>query len=54
MESNYVPLISPFIGYIRDDSSGVAALKYMSILPAILIALFAGLYVYMRKREDAV
>ncbi len=49
-----VSIILPLMGYIIDDSSGVAALKYMSILPAILIALFAGLYVYMRKREGAV
>jgi len=49
-----VSIILPLMGWIIDDSSGVAALKSMSILPAILIGLFAMLYIYMRRREGSV
>jgi MFS family permease len=44
-----VSIVLPIMGKILDDATGVEALKYMSILPAILIVLFAGLYFNRRR-----
>ncbi len=46
-----VSIVLPVMGKILDDATGVDALKLMSILPGILIVLFAGLYFYMRNRR---
>jgi len=43
-------LILPMMGASIDAAGPQLTLRYMSILPLILVALFAGLYVYMRKR----
>jgi MFS family permease len=46
-----VSIILPVMGRIMDDATGMEAIKFMSILPAILIVLFGGLYYYMNKKE---
>ncbi|UII77434.1 MFS transporter [Flagellimonas sp. HMM57] len=46
-----VSLILPIMGNIIDNASANDALKIMSILPAILIILFIGLNIYMKKRK---
>lgn len=46
-----VSIILPVMGRIMDDATGMEAVKFMSILPAILIVLFGGLYYYMSKKE---
>lgn len=46
-----VSIVLPIMGKVLDDSTGIDALKIMSILPAILIVLFSGLHFYMRKRK---
>lgn len=44
-------IVLPIMGKIMDDNtSGAETLQIMSILPAILIVLFTGLYFYMRSR----
>ena len=43
-------LFLPIIGGWLENSTGTEALGYMAILPAILIVLFGGLYVYMKRR----
>ena len=48
-----VSIVLPIMGKILDDATGVEALKLMSILPGILIVLFAGLFYYMRNRKPA-
>lgn len=47
-----VSIILPMMGRIMDDATGMEAVKFMSILPAILIVLFGGLYFYMNKKES--
>ncbi len=44
-----VSIVLPVMGRILDDATGVDALKYMSILPAILIVLFGALYFNRKK-----
>ena len=45
-------IVLPIIGRVMDeDVSGAGALQLMAILPGILIALFGGLFFYMRKRS---
>ncbi|MFK8005849.1 MAG: sugar MFS transporter [Saprospiraceae bacterium] len=46
-----VSIILPVMGRIMDDATGMEAVKFMSILPAILIVLFGGLYFYMNRKE---
>ncbi|AKA35168.1 MFS transporter [Flagellimonas lutaonensis] len=46
-----VSIVLPIMGNILDNASANEALKIMSVLPAILIVLFIGLNVYMRKRK---
>lgn len=48
-----VSIILPVMGRIMDDATGMEAVKFMSILPAILIVLFGGLYYYMNKKEKS-
>jgi MFS family permease len=47
-----VSIVLPIMGKVLDDATGVDALKIMSILPAILILLFGGLYFYMKRRRQ--
>ncbi|WP_298793188.1 MFS transporter [uncultured Allomuricauda sp.] len=47
-----VSVVLPFMGKLMDDASPMEALRTMSILPAILIAAFLGLYLYMKKRKS--
>lgn len=47
-----VSVVLPFMGKLMDDASPIEALRTMSILPAILIAAFLGLYIYMKKRKS--
>ncbi|MFT5165175.1 MAG: fucose permease [Saprospiraceae bacterium] len=47
-----VSIILPIMGKMMDDSmSGQETIQVMSILPAILIVLFGGLYFYMKSRN---
>ena len=48
-----VSIVLPIMGKILDDASAMEALKLMSILPGILIVLFSGLFIYMRKKTAA-
>lgn len=45
-----VSIVLPIMGSVLDNANAAEALKYMSILPAILIVAFIGLNVYMKKR----
>lgn len=45
-----VSIVLPIMGKLMDDANANEALRTMSILPAILIVAFAGLYIYMKKR----
>lgn len=46
-----VAVVLPVMGNMMDNASAIEALRTMSILPAILIVAFIGLYVYMKKRK---
>lgn len=47
-----VSIILPIMGKLMDDSmTGIETIQIMSILPAILIVLFGGLYFYMKNRK---
>ena len=46
-----VSLVLPIMGRLMDDGSTIEALRTMSILPAILIVAFIGLYLYMKNRN---
>ncbi len=46
-----VSIILPVMGRLMDDAGTSEALRTMSILPAILIVAFGGLYIYMKKRK---
>lgn len=46
-----VSLVLPVMGNMMDDAGPMEALRTMSILPAILIAAFTGLYIYMKNRK---
>ena len=47
-----VSIVLPIMGRVMDESmTGQETIRIMSILPAILIVLFGGLYFYMRKRN---
>jgi len=46
-----VSIVLPVMGKLMDEANASEALRTMSILPAILIAAFAGLYIYMKKRK---
>jgi MFS transporter, putative metabolite:H+ symporter len=49
-----VSIFNPVLGYFLDEkTSGPQALRFMAILPLILIAAFAGLYVLMRNKKPA-
>lgn len=49
-----VSIVLPIMGGIMDEKSPIEALKLMSILPGILIVLFAGLNIYMRRLKQPV
>lgn len=49
-----VSLILPIMGNLMDNASAAEALRTMSILPAILIAAFLGLHIYMKRRNKTV
>ena len=46
-----VSIVLPVMGRLMDDAGTSEALRTMSILPAILIVAFGGLYIYMKKRK---
>ncbi|WP_350293695.1 MFS transporter [uncultured Croceitalea sp.] len=46
-----VSVVLPIMGNLMDNASPIEALRTMSILPAILIVAFIGLYLYMNKRK---
>ena len=46
-----VSIVLPIMGNLMDNASATEALKTMSILPAILIACFTGLAIYMKKQK---
>lgn len=46
-----VSIVLPIMGRIMDNAGATEALRTMSILPAILIILFVGLNVYMKKKQ---
>lgn len=46
-----VSVVLPIMGNLMDNASAGEALRTMSILPAILIVLFVGLNLYMKKQE---
>jgi len=48
-----VSIVLPIMGNIMDNAAGVDAIRIMSVLPAILIVLFGGLFFYMKKRSAA-
>ena len=48
-----VSLILPVMGRIMDSAPGSDAIRIMSILPAILIVLYGGLYLVRRGRRTA-
>ncbi len=48
-----VSIVLPIMGSVLDNANAAEALKYMSILPAILILAFIILNVYMKKRAAA-
>ncbi|GGZ73330.1 MFS transporter [Algibacter mikhailovii] len=48
-----VSIVLPIMGRLMDDANAGEALRTMSILPAILIAAFLGLNVYMKNRSKA-
>lgn len=45
-----VSIVLPVMGRIMDNAGAAEALRTMSLLPAILIVLFIGLNIYMKKR----
>ncbi|MGW9684787.1 MFS transporter [Flagellimonas sp. 2504JD1-5] len=47
-----VSIVLPIMGRLMDDASAIEALRTMSILPAILIVAFIGLYIFMKKRKS--
>ena len=47
-----VSFVLPIMGRILDTASGTDALRTMSILPAILIVLYGGLFFVMRSRRQ--
>jgi len=50
-----VSIILPLMGRMMDeDTSGQETLQIMSILPAILILLFGGLYFYSKNKKKAI
>ncbi len=46
-----VSIVLPIMGRLMDDGGTIEALRTMSILPAILIIAFIGLYLYMKNRN---
>jgi len=46
-----VSIVLPLMGKLMDDAGTAEALRTMSILPAILIAAFTGLYIYMKNKK---
>jgi fucose permease len=47
-----VSFVLPIMGRILDNASGSEALRTMSILPAILIVLYGGLFFVLRNRAS--
>jgi hypothetical protein len=45
-------MVLPIMGESIDTAGPQMTLRYVSILPAILIALFIGLNIYMRGRKE--
>ena len=48
-----VSVVLPIMGNMLDNASPGEVLRIMSILPAILIVVFIGLNIYMKKRKTA-
>ncbi|MEJ2129795.1 MAG: MFS transporter [Woeseiaceae bacterium] len=48
-----VSLILPVMGRIMDNAPGSDAIRIMSIIPAILIVLYGGLYLFRRSKRAA-
>ena len=48
-----VSIVLPIMGNLMDNANAAEALRTMSILPAILIAAFLGLNIYMNKKNKA-
>lgn len=48
-----VSLVLPVMGRIMDSSPGSDAIRVMSILPAVLIVLYGGLFLFRRRRRLA-
>ncbi|WP_223548904.1 sugar MFS transporter [Aestuariivivens sp. NBU2969] len=48
-----VSVVLPIMGNMLDNASPGEVLRIMSILPAILIVVFIGLNVYMKKRKNS-
>ncbi|MDY7395754.1 MFS transporter [Aureibaculum sp. 2210JD6-5] len=46
-----VSIVLPIMGRLMDEASAHEALRTMSILPAILIVAFIGLFIYMKNRK---
>ena len=46
-----VSIVLPLMGKLMDEASAHEALRTMSILPAILIVAFIGLFIYMKNRK---
>lgn len=46
-----VSVVLPVMGKLMDEASAHEALRTMSILPAILIVAFIGLFIYMKNRK---
>ena len=46
-----VSIVLPIMGRLMDDGGTIEALRTMSILPALLIIAFIGLYLYMKNRN---
>ncbi|QLG45141.1 MFS transporter [Costertonia aggregata] len=49
-----VSIVLPLMGMLMDNADAGEALRTMSILPAILILAFTGLYLYMKKRNSTI
>ncbi|MEM1134454.1 MAG: MFS transporter [Bacteroidota bacterium] len=47
-----VSIVLPIMGNFMDADGGQGTLRYVAILPAILIAVFAGLYFFMKSKKD--
>ena len=49
-----VSIVLPIMGKLMDEANASEALRTMSVLPAILIVAFGGLFIYMRNRKSKI